>query len=78
MYVPMRTMVVSPPPSLDCMDCMLLLWARPSDVELDPHETKINMRVLQAMYCSGHREGDMVDVVYKRCEYPGGCEKVGV
>lgn len=33
-------------------------------------------RHAQAMFCSGHREGDMVDVVYKRCEYPGGCEKV--
>ena len=31
---------------------------------------------LQAMYCSGHREPQMVDVVYKRCEFPGGCEKV--
>lgn len=35
-----------------------------------------NERDKQAMYCSGHREADMVDVVYKRCEYPGGCEKV--
>lgn len=30
----------------------------------------------QAMFCSGHRESEMVDVVYKRCEYVGGCEKV--
>lgn len=31
----------------------------------------------KALFCSGHREPEMVDVVYKRCEYPGGCEKVG-
>lgn len=30
----------------------------------------------QALYCSGHREPEMVDVVYKRCEFAGGCEKV--
>lgn len=36
------------------------------------------MDMVQAMYCSGHRDSDMVDVVYKRCEYPGGCEKVCV